>query len=197
MSGAATSALWYFGRGFGVSALVLFSLVVVLGILTRAGRPLPGLPRLAVTTVHRTASLAALVFLGVHVTTLLLDPYAQLRVADVVLPFLAAYRPLWQGLGTLALDLVVVLVASSLLRHRIGLGAWRLLHWAAYLCWPLAVAHALGTGTDNRTGWLLGVVTGCVVLVLAAVCWRVTGRRFATPAAPARVAPPPDMAGLR
>jgi sulfoxide reductase heme-binding subunit YedZ len=197
MSGTATSALWYFGRGFGVSALVLFSLVVVLGILTRAGHPLPGLPRFAVATVHRTASLAALAFLGLHVTTLLLDPYAQLRLADVVLPFLAGYRPLWQGLGTLALDLVVVLVASSLLRHRIGLGSWRFLHWAAYLCWPLAVAHALGIGTDNRTGWLLGVVTACVVLVLAATCWRVTGRRFATPAAPVRVAPPSDVAGLR
>ena len=192
-----TNALWYFGRGFGVSALVIFSVVVVLGIVTRAGRPLPGLPRLAVTTVHRTASLTALLFLGLHVTTLLLDPYSQLRVVDVVLPFVAAYRPAWQGLGTLALDLVVVLVASSLLRHRIGLGLWRFLHWAAYLCWPLAVAHALGTGTDNGTGWLRGVVAACCVLVLAAVGWRVADRRFRTPAPPTRVAPPSDLAGLR
>jgi sulfoxide reductase heme-binding subunit YedZ len=192
-----TNALWYFGRGFGVSALVLFSLVVVLGILTRAGRPLPGLPRVTVSTVHRTASLAALLFLALHVTTLLLDPFAQLRVVDVVVPFLAAYRPLWQGLGTLALDLVVVLVASSLLRHRLGLRAWRVLHWLAYLCWPFAVAHAVGIGTDNRSGWLLGVVTACVLAVLAAVGWRFTSRRFAAPVPPARVAPPSDLAGLR
>lgn len=192
-----TNALWYFGRGFGVSALVLFSVVVVLGIVTRAGRPLPGLPRLAATTVHRTASLTALIFLGLHVTTLELDPYAQLRAVDVVLPFLAQYRPLWQGLGTLALDLVVVVVASSLLRHRIGLGAWRFLHWAAYLCWPLAVAHALGTGTDNGAGWLRGVVAACCLLVLAAVAWRVRGHRFGNPPPPTRVAPPSDLAGLR
>jgi sulfoxide reductase heme-binding subunit YedZ len=197
VSGAATSALWYFGRGFGVSALVLFSLVVILGIVTRSGRPLPGLPRLAVTTVHRTTSLAALLFLGLHVLTLLLDPFSKLRVLDVVLPFLAAYRPLWQGLGTLALDLVVVLVVSSLVRERIGLGAWRVLHWVAYLCWPFAIAHAVGIGTDGRTGWLLGVVAACVLAVLAAVGWRVAGRRFAPPAPPARVAPPSDLAGLR
>jgi sulfoxide reductase heme-binding subunit YedZ len=192
-----TNALWYFGRGFGVSALVLFTVVVVLGVVTRAGRPLPGLPRVAVTTVHRTASLAALLFLGLHVGTLLLDPYSQLRLTDVVLPFLAHYRPLWQGLGTLALDLAVVLVVSSLLRHRLGLRAWRAVHWAAYACWPLAVAHAVGTGTDRGSGWLILTVAGCVLAVAGAVCWRLLGRAFAAPTSPARVRPPHDLAGLR
>jgi sulfoxide reductase heme-binding subunit YedZ len=192
-----TNALWYFGRGFGVSALVLFTVVVVLGVVTRAGRPLPGLPRVAVTTVHRTASLAALLFLGLHVGTLLLDPYSQLRLTDVVLPFLAHYRPLWQGLGTLALDLAVVLVVSSLLRHRLGLRAWRAVHWAAYACWPLAVAHAVGTGTDRGSGWLILTVAGCVLAVAGAVCWRLLGRAFAAPTPPARVRPPHDLAGLR
>ncbi|HEY6934883.1 MAG TPA: ferric reductase-like transmembrane domain-containing protein [Marmoricola sp.] len=192
-----TNALWYFGRGFGVSALVLFSIVVVLGVVTRAGRPLPGLPRFAVATLHRTASLAAVLFLGLHVLTLLLDPYAQLHLTDVVLPFLARYRPLWQGLGTLAFDLALVLVVSSLLRHRLGLRTWRAVHWAAYACWPLAVGHAVGIGTDRHTSWLLGVVAGCVLLVAGAVAWRVWGTRFAAPAPPRRVAPPSDLAGLR
>jgi sulfoxide reductase heme-binding subunit YedZ len=192
-----TGALWYFGRGAGVTALVLFSLVVVLGIVTRSGRPLPGLPRFAVAAVHRTTSLTALGFLAVHVLTLLADPYAQLRLADVVLPLRGAYRPVWQGLGTVALDLVVVLIASSLVRHRIGLRAWRLLHWAAYLCWPAAVLHAAGNGTDRGSRWLLLVLAGCVVAVLAAVWWRLAGRRFEPDAPPRRVAPPAGLAGLR
>ena len=191
-----TNQLWYFGRGFGVSALVLFSLVVVLGIVTRGGRPLPGMPRAAVATVHRTASLAAVLFLGLHVITLLLDPYSQLRLVDVVLPFLAHYRPLWQGLGTVAFDLAVVLVVSSLLRHRLGLRSWRAIHWTAYACWPLAVVHAVGTGTDRTSGWLLATVAGCVLAVAAAVTWRVAGATFATPAPPQRVEPPRDLAGL-
>lgn len=192
-----TAALWYFGRGAGVTVLVLFSIVVVLGIVTRSGRPLPGLPRFAIAAVHRTASLAALGFLALHVLTLLADPYAQLRLIDVVLPFRGAYRPVSQGLGTVALDLVVVLVVSSLLRRRIGLRAWRALHWTAYLCWPAAVLHAVGNGTDRGAGWLLLVVAGCVVVVLAAVCWRLAGRRF-EPDQPGRpVAPPAGLAGLR
>lgn len=192
-----TNALWYFGRGFGVSALVLFSIVVVLGIVTRAGQPLPGLPRVAVATVHRTASLAAVLFLTLHVVTLELDPYSQLRLVDVVLPFLAGYRPFWQGLGTVAFDLAAVLVVSSLLRHRLGLRTWRAIHWAAYAFWPLAIVHAVGTGTDRGTGWLLAVVGGCLVAVAGAVAWRVAGSHFAAPAPPQRVAPPHDLAGLQ
>jgi len=191
-----TDALWYFGRGTGVTVLVLLSLVVVLGIVTRSGQPLPGLPRFAVAALHRAVSLAALAFLTLHVLTLLLDPYAQLRLEDVVLPFRAAYRPAWQGLGTVALDLVLLLVASSLLRHRIGPRAWRWLHWAAYLCWPAAVAHAIGTGTDGHSGWLLAVVVACAAAVGAAGIWRLSGRSFEPDIPVARVPPPTGLAGL-
>lgn len=165
-------ALWYLGRGTGVSALLLFSIVVLLGIAVRGGRPVLGLPRFAVTAVHRSVSLVALGLLVVHVTTLLADPYAQLRLVDTVVPFLGAYRPVWQGLGTLALDLVLLLVVSSLLRHRIGPRAWRALHWTAYLCWPGAVAHALGNGTDAGSRWLLALAVGCMAAVAGALSWR-------------------------
>jgi predicted ferric reductase len=190
-----TNALWYFGRGAGVSALLLFTVVMVLGIVVRLGRPLPGLPRFTVAAVHRTTSLTALGFLAVHITTLWLDPYAQLRLLDTVVPFFGAYRPFWQGLGTLAFDLVLLLIASSLLRARIGLRAWRWLHGAAYLCWPVAVAHAVGNGTDGTTTWLLGIVGGCVAAVLLAVAWRLADPPVQPEVRP--VPPPADLAGLR
>ncbi len=191
------NALWYLGRGTGVSALVLFSLVVVLGIVARAGRSFAGLPRFAVAALHRTTSLTAVLFLAAHVATLTLDPYSQLRLLDAVIPFRGAYRPVWQGLGTVAADLVVLLGVSSLLRNVIGARAWRAIHWFAYLCWPLAVLHAVGNGTDGRSLWLLVVVGVCVGAVGVAGVWRLTGVRFAaaTPSRP--VHPPADLAGLR
>lgn len=192
-----SSALWYLGRGSGVSALVLFSIVVVLGILARAGRPFAGLPRFAVTALHRTTSLTALVFLAVHVTTLTLDPYAQLHLIDAVLPFRGAYRPVWQGLGTVAFDLVAALGVSSLLRNVIGVRAWRAIHWLAYLFWPLAIMHALGNGTDGRSPWLLAVVGACVSAVAVAGVWRLTSTQFAATAPTRPVRPPADLAGLR
>ncbi len=172
MSATLTSAAWYLARGSGVTSLVLFSVVVALGIASRAGRPVAGLPRFAVQAVHRSAALLAVAFLGIHIATLLVDPYAQLNLADVLVPFVASYRPFWLGLGTLALDLMVAVVVTSLLRDRIGARAWKAVHWTAYAAWPVAVLHGLGTGTDAATWWLRGVTAGCVALVGAALVWR-------------------------
>ncbi|MGK5678282.1 ferric reductase-like transmembrane domain-containing protein [Actinoplanes sp. URMC 104] len=169
-----TDALWYFARGSGVVSLVLLSVVVALGIGARSGRTAFGLPAFVVSLLHRNAALLAVVFLAGHVVSLLFDPYAQLRVFDIVLPFAGNYRPVWQGLGTLAFDLVLAVVVTSLLRHRLGARAWRLVHWLAYVCWPIALLHGLGTGSDNGTVWLWSITAVCAAAVLAAAFWRVS-----------------------
>lgn len=171
-----TDALWYLGRGTGVVCLILLTTVVALGVASRSGRPAFGLPRFAVAAVHRNASLVALVLLAGHVLALLFDPYAELKLVDLVVPFGGAYRPLWLGLGTLALDLVVALVVTSLLRHRLGLRSWRAVHWLAYAAWPVAFLHGLGTGTDAGQLWLRAVAVTCAGAVVAAVCWRCSTR---------------------
>ncbi|MFG1991802.1 ferric reductase-like transmembrane domain-containing protein [Actinoplanes sp. NPDC048988] len=169
-----SDALWYFARGSGVVSLVLLTVVVALGIGARSGRTAFSLPRFAVNLLHRNAALLAVVFLVLHVVSLLFDPYAQLRLFDLVLPFAGNYRPLWQGLGTLGLDLMIAIVVTSLLRHRIGARAWRAVHWLTYLCWPVALMHGLGTGSDNGTVWLWAISLVCAAGVLAAVVWRLT-----------------------
>lgn len=169
-------ALWYLARGTGVVSLVLLTVVVVLGVGSRAGRPVFGLPRFAVATVHRNASLLAVALLAIHVLTLFFDPYAQLRFVDLVVPFAGAYRPVWLGLGTLGLDLIVALVATSLLRRRLGVTAWRAVHWLAYLAWPVALLHGLGTGTDRGSLWLWAVAVSCAAAVVSALGWRLSDR---------------------
>jgi predicted ferric reductase len=165
-------ALWALGRGTGITALVFLTLALSLGIATRSGRPMLSLPRFAVADVHRFAALAGTVLVVIHVVTLLADPYAQLRLLDAVVPFLGTYRPLWQGLGTLAFDVLAAVVVTSILRHRIGVRAFRLVHWAAYALWPIAFAHALGNGTGVTRWWFLLVAGICVVAVAAALGWR-------------------------
>ncbi|NMH97690.1 ferric reductase-like transmembrane domain-containing protein [Pseudonocardia acidicola] len=170
------NALWYVGRGTGLVSILLLTLVVALGVANRCGRRVLGLPRFAVAAVHRSASLLGVVFVAVHVLTLLLDPDARLSVLDLVLPFHAALSPFWYGLGTVAFDLLAALVVTSLLRARIGPRVWRGVHWLAYACWPIALGHGLGSGSDAGSGWMLVVVGVCVAAVLGAVAWRFSPR---------------------
>jgi len=192
-----SDALWYFGRGTGVVTLVLLTVVVALGIGARSGRTAFGLPRFAVNLLHRNAALLAVILVAGHVFSLLFDPYAQLRVFDLVLPFVGNYRPFWQGLGTLGFDLLIAIVLTSLLRQRIGARAWRVVHWLAYLCWPVALMHGLGNGTDNGTWWLWTVAIICVGTVVAAVGWRLSPSFARFPARVARRLPGRSLQEVR
>ncbi|TFC51302.1 ferric reductase-like transmembrane domain-containing protein [Cryobacterium shii] len=168
-------ALWALGRGTGVVALALFTMSVLLGILTRSGRPLFGLPRFALTLVHRNVALLATAFLAVHLVTLLGDSYAQLRLVDFVVPFLGAYKPFWLGLGTVAVDLLIAVVLTSPERASVGVRVFRAVHWLTYLIWPVALLHGIGNGTDAGAGWFIAFAVVCAVAVLSALLWRLTG----------------------
>ena len=165
-------ALWALGRGTGITALVFLTVSLALGIATRSGRSLVLLPRFAVADVHRFAALAATLLVLLHLALLFFDPYAQLRLVDFVVPFLGAYRPLWQGLGTLAFDVLAVVILTSVLRHRIGVQIFRAVHWVTYALWPIALAHPLGNGTDAGHPWFLAFAACCALIVAAAVVWR-------------------------
>jgi sulfoxide reductase heme-binding subunit YedZ len=170
---ASGTALWFLTRGTGVVALLLATLVVVLGVANVRRVQLEGVPRFVVELVHRNAALLAVAFLVVHVLTSVLDPFAPITLIDAVVPFLSAYRPFWLGLGAIASDLLLAIVITSLVRRRLGHRAWRAIHWLAYASWPVAVIHSLGTGSDAKTKWLLALTALCVIVVVAAVVARV------------------------
>lgn len=163
---------WFVARASGLISLALLSLSVVLGVGASTRLSSSGWPRFATQALHRNVSLFVLALLAVHVVAVVLDDFVRITIPDALVPFVSTYRPVWLGLGTLASDLMVALVVTSLVRHRLGYGTWRAVHWTAYLCWPLAVVHGLGTGSDARS-WVSWFVVGCVALVLLAVAWRI------------------------
>ena len=167
--GAGPSALWYLTRGTGAVTLVLLTLSVTLGVANVRRAHSGSVPRFVVDAIHRSVSLLALAFLAVHIVTAVLDPFAPIRLVDAVVPFVSAYRPLWLGLGAIASDLLIAVALSSVLRRRLGHRAWRATHWLAYACWPVALVHGLGTGSDAKTTWMLALTAACVLVVLAAV----------------------------
>lgn len=164
--------VWYLMRASGLVALVLLSASVALGVVGVARWRSVRWPRLVTAGLHRTLPLLALVFLAVHVGTAIVDSFVGLHWVGVVLPFVSTYRPFWVGLGVLAGDLMLAVVATSLLRRHLGYPAWRAVHWATWVLWPLALFHSLGSGTDARTPWDIGVTAVCLATVGAAGLWR-------------------------
>lgn len=167
-----SETLWALGRGNGIVALAFMTLSMALGVATRSARPLLTLPRFGVADVHRFVALAGTLLVALHLGLLFMDPYAKLKVIDFVVPFLGAYRPIWQGLGTVAVDLLLVIIITSLLRQRLGVKTFRVIHWTTYLLWPVAMAHALGNGTDTGHVWFMAFAGVCAVVVAVAVVFR-------------------------
>lgn len=159
-------------RGSGVVALLLLTVAVALGVLTTLRWRGPRWPRFVSAGLHRNLTLLAISFVAIHVVTTVLDGYAPIGFKDAVLPFLSRYRPVWLGLGTVAFDLLLALVVTSLLRVRLGHRIWRGVHWLAYAAWPVALIHSLGTGSDARVGWMRAVAFASLAVVIAAVLTR-------------------------
>ncbi len=164
--------LWYATRGAGAVSLVLLSAVVVLGLLARLRVESRGWPRFLTAAVHGDLALMTLVFLTLHIVTAIVDPFTHLGLAALV-PFGSYYRTFWLALGAIAFELMLAIVATSLLRHRIGQRTWRAVHWLAYASWPVAVLHGFGTGTDTLSAWMLAIDVVCIGTVAIALGWRV------------------------
>ena len=170
--------LWYTTRGAGAVSLVLLSAVVVLGILSVLRVQTSGWPRFLTVGLHRNLSLMTLVFLALHIVTAVVDPFTHLGWLAAVVPFSSYYRTVWLGLGTIAFELLLAILVTSLIRGFIGQAAWRLVHWLSYASWPIAVLHGAGTGTDAFSAWLLALQAACVIAVLGAIVYRLmTGSR--------------------
>jgi DMSO/TMAO reductase YedYZ heme-binding membrane subunit len=152
----------------GVFALIALTAAVAAGLVAADRIVMTPAGRVTSQAVHRALSLAAVGFLAAHV---LMEVLAhRSHPADAVAPFLAGGRTLYLGLGTLALDLMLVIIASGVARRRFAgrPAIWRVLHVTAYLAWPLAIAHGLLAGRHAKpyVDWSYGACLAAVALAL-------------------------------
>ena len=169
-----STALWYASRATGVVALVLLTVVVVLGILVNRRGRLPGLPRFATTSLHRSMSLLAVAFTAVHVITAIADPYVTIGIAAAIIPFTSAYKA--------ALARARRGVAGHHHRadcHQPGQGAGSAAGPGARCTGSPTPAgrsrwlHSIGSSSDLRSGGLLALTVLCTAAVAGATGWRV------------------------
>jgi len=165
---------WYVTRAAGMIAYLLLWLSTVWGLAIPTklfGEVLSGD---FTFDFHKFISLLSLGFLGLHIVVLTADHYLPYTVAQILVPFLSPYRPLWVGVGSIAFYLVLLVTVTFYLRKQIGMKAFRYIHYSSLAAYLGAVVHALLSGTDSSLPVviLLYVSTSAVVVFLT-VYWLV------------------------
>jgi predicted ferric reductase len=159
---------WYLTRASGLVAYLLLFVSVSLG-LTMTGDVLERwLRRHRIYDLHRFLSLITMGVVGFHALIVLGDGYFSFSLPELLLPFASPYRPLYMALGVFGLYLTALIVASFYVRGVLSYPVWRLVHYATFGAFVLALVHGIGAGTDTQASWAqyLYAVTGLVAFNL-------------------------------
>jgi DMSO/TMAO reductase YedYZ heme-binding membrane subunit len=160
----------------GVFALIGLTASVGVGLVATDRVILTPGHRVMAQAVHRAASFGALAFLIVHIVTEILAQ--RVHVIDAFVPFLSPFRTFYIGLGTIASDLILLLVITGIIRKRFTSHGkawrWRAIHYTAYVSFVFGVLHGLMAGRSAKpyVDWSYGfaiamVAMGLVVRYLA------------------------------
>jgi DMSO/TMAO reductase YedYZ heme-binding membrane subunit len=154
----------------GVFALIGLTASVGVGLMATDRIFMTPGHRVMAQAVHRAVSFAALAFLIIHIVTEILAQ--RVHVIDAFIPFLSPYRTFYIGLGTIASDLILLLVVTSVFRKRFTAHGkpwrWRAIHYSSYAAFVLGVLHGLMGGRQAKpyVDWSYGIAIAVTALAL-------------------------------
>ena len=196
---------WYATRVTGLLAYLALTGSVVYGLLLST-KILDAIAHRTVSfTLHQDLASIGLGLAGVHAALLTLDRSVPFSPAEILIPFSGPYRPVWVGLGQVALGLSLVIVISFYVRRRIGQKTWRKLHYLSFVAFIGASAHGLMSGSDTQTKWAFWGYLLAVAAVVFLTTYRITMALVARPmpsaaapaAAPTQPEPTPGSSGAK
>jgi len=172
----------------GVFALVGLTASVGVGLLATDRIIMTPGHRVMAQAAHRAVSFGALAFLVIHIVTEILAQRSH--VIDAFIPFLSPYRTFYIGLGTIASDLILLIIVSSIWRKRFTAHGkawrWRAIHYSSYLAFVFGVMHGLLGGraakpyVDWSYGFAIALTALAVVVRFLAISLRSKDRMSAT-----------------
>jgi hypothetical protein len=161
----------------GVVCLVSLSITIMVGLVATDRLVLSIRQRVLLQSTHRTTGVIAVVALFLHVWTKV--AVSKIGVIDAFVPFLAPYKTMLIGFGTLSGYIMVMVMWTGIARSRfIGKGKpwmWRGIHAVSYLMWPIALLHGLGAGRA-ASPWVIVSYVICILLVLVGLAVRLSVR---------------------
>jgi len=172
---AVPKVYWYLSRSSALVGLVLLwaSMILGLAITNKMARAWKGGPTF--TSLHEYTGLLGLAFGTFHGLILLLDPYIHYSLDQVLVPFASVnYRPLWVGLGQIALYLLIPATLTFYLRRWLSYRLWRVIHYFNFAVFALVIAHGVMSGTDTAGVWVSGLYWVSALSVLALTVYRMS-----------------------
>ncbi|HVT76049.1 MAG TPA: ferric reductase-like transmembrane domain-containing protein [Acidimicrobiales bacterium] len=166
-------AWWYLARATGIVAWGLLSASVIWGLLlsTRLVRKRSA-PKWLLD-LHRFLGGLSVVFLGLHLATIVADSYVHFGRADILVPFASHWKPVPVALGVLAFYCSLAVEATSLLMKRLPRRLWRRVHMASFGGFVLATSHGFTAGADHRNLVLFGAYATAAAVVAFLTVYRV------------------------
>jgi predicted ferric reductase len=178
----------------GLGAIGLLTLNILLGLLIATKyNPVRRWPHRRIDTVglHNWTGYVALALALVHPVLILFSGSAMFGVADLLWPLGAPRQPVVNTFGAIALWLLLFVIVTSVLwqeRHAMSRRAWKRMHFATYVMYPMYAVHSVLTDPalrDRPIDYLDGekvFVELCVLVVAAAIVARVRWQRRQPPA---------------
>jgi len=191
---------WILIRATGMSAVVLLTASMVLGLMMSLRMRPKRWPAVVTNDIHQFVTSLALWVTGAHLALLLVDNVSGISLRDLVIPFLASSQRIAMGVGTIAVLALAVVWITSINRTKIGHSRWRTIHFTAFVAYVMAIAHGIFGGTDTSQTWAWPVYATSVGLVGWLMMKRIRTSRTPAPrlqaqpvARPARVVTQPAL----
>lgn len=159
--------LWELARASGLGAYAAICIAVISGLAPRTAALGFLAQNRAVRALHDWSPWLIIPLALTHIVALLFDATARIGLLSVILPFQTSYGQLAIGLGTISLDLLVIVLVTTWLRRRMTSGAWQLFHRLSYLAFVALFLHAILSGTDLTSP----VIAGLTWLAAAVVAY--------------------------
>jgi hypothetical protein len=161
--------MWYLTRASGITGYLLLFLLLVTGTGITSGYLFTLFGPIIAWRIHRTIGITLIAFVVTHLITLILDDFMKFSLAELLIPFYSAFKPLYMSLGIIGFYLFILIILTSIFFIVSKYKAWRLLH---YLTFPTFVAlfiHGVYTGTDTSTLAMQIVYwsTGIIVVIIS------------------------------
>ncbi|WP_159081835.1 ferric reductase-like transmembrane domain-containing protein [Paenibacillus sp. CAA11] len=164
--------VWNTVRAAGITSYLLLFVSMIAGMMQ--GTPLvQGKRKGTINLIHQASGWFGLLFGMVHGMVLYFDQHVGYQPLEILVPFMSHSHPILNGLGTLVIYLMALLIISSDLMKCIGRKVWRSIHVLAFPAFVMALVHGLLLGSDSSDKGirLMYAVTGGATAAM--FIWRI------------------------